>query len=234
MLPHEYEINKLAKEESWRMFRIIGELVEGFDTLNGVEPAVTFYGSARLKEEDELWKKTEEIAYRLGKLGFNIITGGGPGVMAAANSGALKAGVLSIGLNIELPAEQSINPYTNKSVTFHHFFVRKVMLAKYATAFIIMPGGLGTLDELCEILTLIQTRKIQPFPVILYGLQYWSGLLNWLREVVLARDNISPEDLNLLRIYDHPDEVIETVQHWYRDHEVSGKQLFEKEEEPEG
>ena len=148
---YEYELEKLAKEESWRMFRIIGELVEGFDSLTGVEPAVTVYGSARVAESDELWKQTEDIAYRLGKQGFSIITGGGPGLMAAANCGAQKAGVPSIGLNIELPQEQVINPYTTKSITFHHFFVRKVMLAKYATAFIIMPGGLRTLDELSEV-----------------------------------------------------------------------------------
>ena len=227
MAEHDYEINKLAKEESWRMFRIIGELVEGFDTLSGIEPAVTIYGSARLKEDDPLWKQTEDIAYRLGKKGFSIITGGGPGVMAAANSGALKAGVPSIGLNIELPEEQAVNPYTTKSITFHHFFVRKVMLAKYATAFIIMPGGLGTLDELSEILTLIQTRKIRPFPVIMFGSRYWQGFLDWLQNSVLASGNVSPEDLSLLRVIDSPDEVIETVEAWYRKHEVHGKQVFD-------
>ena len=215
---HEYEIEKLAKEESWRMFRIIGELVEGFDALTGIEPAVTIYGSARIKEDDVLWKQTEDIAYRLGQKGFSIITGGGPGVMAAANSGACKAGVASIGLNIELPEEQVINPYTTKSLTFHHFFIRKVMLAKYATAFIIMPGGLGTLDELSEILTLIQTRKVRPFPVIMFNKAYWQGFLDWLQNTVLARGNISPEDLNLLRVFDSPDEVVEAVQMWYRKH----------------
>jgi len=159
---HEYEINELVKEDSWRMFRIIGELVEGFDSLAGLEPAITIYGSARLKADDGLYSQTEEIARRLGELGFNIITGGGPGVMEAANKGALEAGVASIGLNIELPEEQALNPYMTRSITFHHFFVRKVMLVKYATAFIIMPGGLGTLDELSEVLTLIQTHKIKP------------------------------------------------------------------------
>ena len=224
---HEYEIEKLAKEESWRMFRIIGELVEGFDTLTGIEPAVTIYGSARLKEDDELWAQTADIAYRLGQLGFSIITGGGPGVMAAANHGARKAGVASIGLNIELPAEQIINPYTTKSITFHHFFVRKVMLVKYATAFVIMPGGLGTLDELSEVLTLIQTQKIRPFPVILFNKSYWQGLLDWLHNTVLARGNISHEDLTLLRVFDRPDEVVKAVQRWYQSHEVSGKKVFD-------
>jgi uncharacterized protein (TIGR00730 family) len=173
-MPQGYEINDLAKEESWRMFRIIGELVEGFDKLSGIEPAVTIYGSARLRAEDELYAKTEEIAHRLGQVGFSIITGGGPGVMEAANKGALKAGVTSVGLNIDLPEEQVCNPYSTKSITFSHFFVRKVMLVKYATAFIIMPGGLGTLDELTEVLTLMQTHKIRPFPVLLFDSQYWK------------------------------------------------------------
>ncbi|MCK4863057.1 MAG: TIGR00730 family Rossman fold protein, partial [Dehalococcoidales bacterium] len=162
----EYEINKLAKEESWRMFRIIGELVEGFDSLADIEPAVTIYGSARTQPEDEIYTQTEEIAYLLGKAGFNIMTGGGPGVMEAANKGASRAEVKSVGLNIQLPQEQVCNDYANRSITFHHFFVRKVMLVKYASAFIIMPGGLGTLDEVTEVLTLIQTEKIKPFPVI--------------------------------------------------------------------
>ncbi|MCJ7829440.1 MAG: TIGR00730 family Rossman fold protein, partial [Dehalococcoidia bacterium] len=161
-MTHEYEINELVKEDSWRMFRIIGELVEGFDSLSDIEPAITIYGSARLTSNDGLYTQTEEIARRLGELGFNIITGGGPGVMEAANKGALEAGVASIGLNIELPEEQALNPYTTRSIIFHHFFVRKVMLVKYATAFVIMPGGLGTLDELSEVLTLIQTHKIKP------------------------------------------------------------------------
>ena len=144
-MPYGYEINDLAKEESWRMFRIIGELVEGFDKLSDVEPAVTIYGSARLNVNDKLYTQTEEIAYRLGKMGFSIISGGGSGVMEAANKGALKAWVNSVGLNIELPEEQPCNEYTTKSITFSHFFARKVMLVKYTCAFIIMPGGMGTL-----------------------------------------------------------------------------------------
>ncbi|MFC2122849.1 TIGR00730 family Rossman fold protein [Bacteroidota bacterium] len=221
-----YEINDLAKEESWRMFRIMGELVEGFDKLNNVEPAVTVYGSARLKPEDKLYGQIEEIAYRLGKEGFSIITGGGPGVMEAANKGALKAEVASIGLNIDLPQEQVINSYTTLSVTFDHFFVRKVMLVKYASAFIIMPGGLGTLDELTEVLTLIQTHKIKPFPVVLFGGEYWKGFINWLQSTVLAKGFISEEDLNLLRVCDSPDEVVQAVKTWYAKHEVIGKKVF--------
>jgi uncharacterized protein (TIGR00730 family) len=218
-----YEINELAKEESWRMFRIIGELVEGFDSLSGIEPAVTIYGSARLKPDDELFAKTAEIAHRLGDLGFSIISGGGPGVMEAANKGALEAGVASIGLNIELPEEQLCNPYTTKAITFHHFFVRKVMLVKYAIAFVMMPGGLGTLDELTEVLTLMQTHKIKPFPVVLFDSKYWNGFLNWLRSHTLAKGFVSEEDFELLRVCDTPDEVVDTVQQWYRTHQIVGR-----------
>jgi uncharacterized protein (TIGR00730 family) len=223
-MQYEYEINQLEKEESWRMFRIIGELVEGFDSLADVEPAVSFYGSARLKPEDELYKQTEEIGFRLGKMGFSIITGGGPGVMEAANKGAVSAGVKSIGLNIKLPLEQAGNIYTTQSITFNHFFVRKVMLVKYASAFIIMPGGLGTLDELTEVLNLIQSYKIKPFPVVLFDGSYWKGFLDWLRTVSLAKGYVSEQDVNLLRVCDSPDEVVDTVQRWYEKHELAGKQ----------
>ncbi len=221
-MTYGYEINDLAKEESWRMFRIIGELVEGFDSLSGIEPAVTIYGSARINENDELYAQTEEIAHKLGKLGFSIITGGGPGVMEAANRGALKAGVTSVGLNIELPEEQECNSYTTKSITFHHFFVRKVMLVKYATAFVIIPGGLGTLDELTEVLTLMQTHKIKPFPVVLFKSGYWQGFLNWLQKSVLAGGFISEEDLSLLRVCDDPDTVIEVIKKWYVERQIVG------------
>ncbi|MBA7616284.1 hypothetical protein ES703_23580 [subsurface metagenome] len=227
-MPDEYEINELAKEESWRMFRIIGELVEGFDTLTGIEPAVTIYGSARLKEGDKLYAQTEEIAYRLGQLGFSIITGGGPGAMEAANRGALRAGVESVGLNIDLPEEQSSNAYTTKSIVFHHFFARKVMLVKYATAFVIIPGGLGTLDELTEVLTLMQTLKIKPFPVIIFNSQYWKGFLDWLKSSVLDKGCISEEDLDLLIVCDQPEEVVEAVQTWYTKHKLVGKKALPK------
>ncbi len=221
-MTYGYEINDLAKEESWRMFRIIGELVEGFDNLSGIEPAVTIYGSARIKENDELYARTEEIAHKLGKLGFSIITGGGPGVMEAANRGALKAGVTSVGLNIELPEEQACNSYATKSITFHHFFVRKVMLVKYATAFVIIPGGLGTLDELTEVLTLMQTHKIKPFPVVLFKSGYWQGFLDWLQKSALAGGFISEEDLSLLRVCDDPDTVTEVIKKWYVERQIVG------------
>jgi uncharacterized protein (TIGR00730 family) len=221
-----YEINDMAKEESWRLFRIMGEMVEGFDGLSGVEPAVTIYGSARVKPLDELYAQTTEISQRLGALGFSIITGGGPGIMEAANRGASEAGAKSVGLNIELPVEQHCNAYATKAITFKHFFVRKVMLVKYATAFIIMPGGLGTLDELTEVLTLMQTHKIKPFPVILYDSKFWKGFLDWLHGTILARGYVSEDDFNLLRICDTPDSVVDTVQQWYIKQEVAGHRVI--------
>ena len=223
---NEYEINQLAKEESWRMFRIIGELVEGFDSLADIEPAVTVYGSARLEPDDNLYTQTERTAYLLGQSGFNIMTGGGPGVMEAANKGARDAGVKSVGLNIKLPQEQVCNDYANRSITFHHFFVRKVMLVKYASAFVIIPGGLGTLDELTEVLTLMQTEKIKPFPVILYSSQYWGGFLEWLRGTVLAKGAISEEDFELLRVFDTPEDVVNAVQKWYSKREITGRKAL--------
>ena len=223
-----YEINDLAKEESWRLFRVMGEMVEGFDTMSSVGPAVSIYGSARVQPDDKIYIDTEEIALRLGSMGFSIITGGGPGVMEAANKGATRAGVTSVGLNIKLPAEQAVNKYATKSMTFHHFFVRKVMLVKYATAFIIMPGGMGTLDELTEILTLMQTQKIKPFPIILYDSKFWEGFLNWLEKTVLPREYISGEDFSLLRVSDKPEEVAQTVQNWYLKHEVLARKALEK------
>jgi uncharacterized protein (TIGR00730 family) len=225
-MPYGYEINDLAKEESWRMFRIIGEMVEGFDKLSGVEPAVSIYGSARIKPTDRIYSETVEITRRLGELGFSIITGGGPGIMEAANKGALEAHVTSVGLNIELPEPQICNVYTTKTISFKHFFVRKLMLVKYATAFIILPGGLGTLDELTEILTLLQTHKIKPFPVVMYDTSYWKGFLDWLRDFSLARDLVSVEDFDLLRLCDTPQEVVETVQKWYIKQEIVGNRAL--------
>jgi uncharacterized protein (TIGR00730 family) len=223
-----YEINDLAKEESWRMFRIIGELVEGFDTLAGIEPAVSVYGSARIGKDDDLYEQTAEIARRLGELGFSIITGGGLGVMEAANDGAMRAGAQSVGLNIKLPEEQVCNTYTTRSVTFHHFFIRKVMLVKYATAFIIIPGGLGTLDEMTEVLTLMQTQKIRPMPVVLFKSDYWRGFLEWLKSTVCEGGFISEEDFTLLRVCDEPGEVADIVQNWYTKHQVIGEKAVFK------
>jgi hypothetical protein len=221
-MAYNYEINEMVKEDSWRMFRIIGEFVEGFDSLAGTVPAVTIYGSARWTPENKWYQQTAETAFLLGKAGFNIMTGGGPGAMEAANMGAKKAGVKSIGLNIELPTEQKFNTYADRVITFHHFFVRKVMLVKYATAFVIVPGGLGTLDELTEVLTLIQTHKIKPFPVLLLSSSYWAGFLAWLKATVCKNGAISEEDFDLLRVFDDPKEIVDAVVKWYTKHEVTG------------
>mgnify|MGYP001032172534 CR=1 FL=1 len=221
-----YEINDLGKEEAWRMFRIIGELVEGFDKLSTVERAVTIYGSARIKESDRLYSQTQELGRRLGELGYAVITGGGPGLMEAANRGAQEAGAVSIGLNITLPTEQRPNPYTTKTLTFDHFFARKVMLVKYAMAFVAMPGGLGTLDELSEVLTLMQTHKTRPFPVVLFDSGYWKGFVEWLRADTLARGYITAEDLDVLRVCDQSEEVVEIVRAWDTRQKIVGSKAL--------
>ncbi len=218
-----YEIDDLAKEDAWRMFRIIGEMVNGFDRLSGIEPAITIYGSARVRPGEPLYETTADIARELGKLGCAIITGGGPGLMEAANKGALEAGVASVGLNIELPEEQDPNPYSTVSISFNHFFARKVMLAKYATAFISMPGGIGTIDELTEILCLIQTHKMKPFPVMLYDSSYWTGMLEWMTDKMLKEGFISEEDLGLLVVCDSVEEVVAIVREWYDRQRLSMK-----------
>jgi uncharacterized protein (TIGR00730 family) len=222
----KYEINAMEKEESWRLFRYMGELVEGFDALAGISPAVTVYGSARLKPGSHDYEKTREIATLIGKEGFNIITGGGPGAMEAANLGAHEAGVKSVGLNIKLPEEQVCNAFANISLHFNHFFVRKIMLVKYSIAFVIIPGGMGTMDELTEVLTLIQTRKIKPFPVILFNSAYWKGLFDWLRDYAQANGYIDAEDLNLVRISDDPKEIVEIIKSWYLRQYIGGKQAL--------
>ncbi len=226
-MPERYEINALEKEESWRLFRYIGELVEGFDKLSAIEPAVTIYGSAVATPEQADYQNARQIANLLGKQGFNIVTGGGPGMMEAANLGASEAGVKSIGLNIELPQEQKSNIYSNLTISFNHFFVRKVMLVKYASAFVIMPGGLGTLDEMTEVLTLIQTKKIKPFPVILFNSAFWRGLLDWLQSTVLQPGYISEEDLHLLRISDQPEDVQDIVSSWYLRQAIVGRRAID-------
>ncbi|MDP2916934.1 MAG: TIGR00730 family Rossman fold protein [Dehalococcoidia bacterium] len=223
---NKYEINALAKEEPWRMFRIMGEMVEGFDKLTGIEPAISVYGSSRCKPGQYDYEKAREIARLLGQQGFNIITGGGPGAMEAANLGAMEAGVKSVGLNIELPEQQICNAYTTFSITFHHFFVRKVMLVKYSTAFVIMPGGLGTLDELTEVLTLIQTKKMKPFPVILFNSKYWEGFLGWMKDIGLAQGYFLETDLQLLRLTDLATEVVDIVRSWYLRQSIIGRQAI--------
>ncbi|MEX0631224.1 MAG: TIGR00730 family Rossman fold protein [Chloroflexota bacterium] len=197
--------------DTWRALRILGEFVEGFDALAGVGPAVSIFGSARVKRNDPHYRLARRLATRLVKEGFAVITGGGPGVMEAANRGAQEAGGLSIGCNIELPFEQDINPYVDLGIEFRYFFVRKTMFVKYAEAFVIFPGGLGTLDELFEALTLIQTGKIEHFPVVLIGRDYWRGLMNWVISTVLEQGKISPEDLDLATITDDLDEVVRVI-----------------------
>ena len=212
----QYEINQLEKEESWRMFRIIGEFVEGFDALSRITPAVTVFGSARSRPGEFAYDTAEAIGKAVAAAGFTVVTGGGPGVMEAAFKGAIAAGGKTVGLNIELPMEQKPNPYATISLHFHYFFVRKVMLVKYATAFVLLPGGFGTVDELFETLTLIQTHKIRPFPVILVGKDYWRGLLNWLQSRALADGFISPSDMGFFSVTDDPAEVVERITAFHR------------------
>jgi len=207
----QYLVNEMTVRDTWRMFHIMAEFVEGFEALADCHPAVSIFGSTRVKPEDEVYQKAERIGQLLAENGFGVITGGGPGVMEAANKGASLAGGKSIGINIELPLEQAPNPYTNLNLTFHYFFVRKVMFIKYAVAYIILPGGFGTMDELFESITLIQTHKIKPFPVILMGSKYWKGLLDWIKEVVLKEGKISPADLEILQVIDEPEEMIKII-----------------------
>ena len=209
---------ELSAQSSWRMFKIMAEFVDGFETMDKIGPCVSIYGSARTKPDHKYYKLSEQIAAKLVHEGFGIITGGGPGIMEAGNKGAYKEGGKSVGLNIELPYEQSHNPYIDrdKLINFKYFFVRKVMLVKYAQAFIFMPGGFGTLDEMFEALTLIQTHKIERVPVILVGKSYWKGLLAWVRETMLHKEhNISEEDLDLFYMTDDPEEVVKHIAAFY-------------------
>ena len=210
-----YQINALAKEESWRLFRIMGEFVEGFDALPRVLPAVTIYGSSRAKPGTWSYEKATKLAGLLAGQGFSVITGGGPGVMEAANRGALEAGGQSVGLNIDIAEEQLANRCTTLSLKFHYFFVRRVMLVKYATAFVLFPGGFGTLDELFELSTLMQTKKLQPYPIILMGHSYWDGLLKWLTEEAIGRDRLDPSGLHLYTVTDDIEEVIAVIQDFH-------------------
>lgn len=211
----QYVIDDFKAQESWRLFRIISEFVEGFETLSEIGHAVTIFGSARIKRGDKLYRKTEQLARLLVKNGFAVITGGGPGVMEAANKGAAEAGGKSVGLNIELPMEQKPNPYSNINLSFRYFFIRKVMFVKYAMAYIIMPGGFGTLDEFFEAITLIQTHKIKPFPVILFNSDYWSGLINWIKNQLLKEKMITKEDLEIFQVLDEPDAVVKTIKKFH-------------------
>lgn len=210
--------SELKGENSWTMFKVIAELVDGFEILNKLDPCVSIFGSARTKPDHKYYQLATDIAAKCVEEGYGVITGGGPGIMEAANKGAYINGGLSVGLNIDLPFEQFHNPYIEPSKILHHryFFVRKVMFVKYAQAFIVCPGGFGTLDELFEVLTLIQTNKISPVPVILVGSEYWSGFKQWVVDVMLNQaNNISEKDLDMIPITDDPDEVVSIIRKFY-------------------
>lgn len=207
----QYVLDYITLKDSWRLFHILAEFVEGFENLAEVHPAVTIFGSARAKKGDQLYTTAYELAKVLAKNKFNVITGGGPGVMEAVNKGAKEEGAKSIGINIELPFEQKPNPYITVPLSFKYFFVRKVMFIKYAIGYLVLPGGFGTLDEVFEAITLVQTNKIRPFPVVLVGSDFWTSLVEWMREHMLQRGMISKEDLNIFRIMDDPEEIVSYI-----------------------
>jgi uncharacterized protein (TIGR00730 family) len=211
MHERQYLVDDLTKNDTWRMFNIMAEFVDGFDVLPEVYPAVTIFGSARASRNSPTYKITEKVARLLVEQGFNVISGGGPGLMEAANKGAAEAGGKSVGLHIHLPKEQKPNKYANVRVDFKYFFIRKVMFVKYAVAYIIMPGGFGTLDELFEALTLIQTKRIKSFPVILIDSRYWKGLIDWIRETLLKEHSIDESDLELMSMVETPEDAVRII-----------------------
>lgn len=210
-------------KDSWMVFKVMAELVDGYEKLAKIGPCVSIFGSARMKKSDPYYEMTVEIAEKITKLGFGIISGGGPGIMEAANKGASKGGGKSIGLNIELPFEQHFNPYIDKaySMNFDYFFVRKVMFVKYSQGFVVMPGGFGTLDELTEAITLIQTNKIGRFPIVMVGKKFWGGLLDWFKNTLLENNLISEQDLNLYRVVDTADEAVAHIKAFYDKYSVN-------------
>ena len=215
--------NNIKTRDSWEIFKIMGEFVEGFETMSRIGPCVSIFGSARTKPENKYYKIAEEVAFLLTQQKFGVITGGGPGIMEAGNKGAQRGGGKSVGLNIVLPFEQEANPYidNDKIINFDYFFVRKVMFIKYAQGFIVLPGGYGTLDEMFEALTLIQTEKSGKFPVILIGRNFWSGLIDWIKNTLLEEEhNISPEDLDLIKIVDSAEEAVDHISDYYKNHHL--------------
>jgi uncharacterized protein (TIGR00730 family) len=213
MMEKQYVVDAITVMDTWRLFKIMAEFVDGFETLSDIYPCVSIFGSARVRPGDDTYEKTVEIARKLAENGYHIITGGGPGIMEAGNKGAREGGGKSVGLNIHLPMEQEPNAFANVKLSFNYFFVRKVMFVKYAQAYVGMPGGFGTLDEIFEAITLIQTKRIKPFPVILVGSDYWKPLWAWIEGTLLAQKLISPEDLELVSILDTPDDVVKTIKH---------------------
>lgn len=212
----QYLIDEFKVGDTWRMFKILSEFVEGFENLSKIEPAVSVFGSARAREDHKDYQKARKLGKLLAKEGITVLTGGGPGIMEAANRGATENGGLSVGLNIELPFEQKPNPYAKKVITFKYFFVRKVMLVKYAKAFVIFPGGFGTMDEFFEALTLIQTKKILPFPLILVDSEFWKGLLDWVKGNLISSGFITDRDLELIRIIDEPEDIVVCIKEFLK------------------
>jgi uncharacterized protein (TIGR00730 family) len=215
--------NEIRTNDSWAIFKIMAEFVEGFERLSKIGPCVSIFGSARTKPDHKYYKLAENIAYSLTQNGYGVVTGGGPGIMEAGNRGASRGKGTSVGLNIELPFEQNDNPYidSDKSLDFDYFFVRKVMFVKYSQGFVVMPGGFGTMDELFEAMTLIQTKKIGKFPIVLVGRKYWSGLLNWIETTLIEEGTISKKDLDLISIVDTEKEVIEVIDTFYKKYNLS-------------
>ena len=211
MRERQYIVDDLTKDDTWRMFNILAEFVEGFDVLPEVYPAVTIFGSSRSHPNSVNYKITQTVARLLVESGFNVISGGGPGIMEAANKGAAEAGGKSVGLHIHLPQEQKANKYANVRLDFKYFFIRKVMFVKYAVAYVIMPGGFGTLDELFEALTLIQTKRIKSFPVVLIDSQYWQGLIDWIKGTLIKEKAISESDLDIMTVVDTPEEAVRII-----------------------
>ena len=207
----QYLIDDLSMQESWRLFKILSEIVDGFETLNDIGPAVSVFGSARVKPGEPWYEKTMDLTKKLSEAGFTVITGGGPGLMEAGNKGCFEAGGQSVGLHIHLPLEQKSNPYLNLRCDFRYFFVRKLMFIKYATAYIAMPGGYGTMDELFEALVLIQTKRIKTFPIVLMGTEYWGGLVDWLRNRMVADGYCNAKDLDLFLVTDSAEEALEHI-----------------------
>ncbi len=210
--------DSMLTRESWKIFQIMAEFVEGFERLAKIRPSVSIFGSARTPVDHPYYQLTEDIAKELSNAGFSVVTGGGPGIMEAGNKGAYAGKSPSIGLNIQLPFEQSGNPYQDISLSFRHFFSRKVMFVKYAAAYVVMPGGFGTLDELCEILTLVQTKKTRHIPIILVHKPFWEGMLGWFKEVLVTEKMINPEDIDLIQVIDEPSKIVEAIFNHYEKH----------------
>jgi uncharacterized protein (TIGR00730 family) len=216
--------NEIRTNDSWAIFKIMSEFVNGYEAMGRIGPCVSIFGSARTQPEDKYYLLAEKIAYKISKAGYGVITGGGPGIMEAGNKGAHFGGGISAGLNIVLPFEQHFNPYIDKdkNLNFDYFFVRKVMFVKYSQGFVVMPGGFGTLDELFEAITLIQTKKIGKFPIILVGTEFWSGLLDWIKTVMIDKmKNASPDDMNLIKVVDTEEEVVEALDNFYKKYNLS-------------